>query len=128
MGGNNLSLRPRDMARFGQLYLDGGTWNGERVMSEEWVRESLQKRGRISNRWENEYGYLWWHSTIQVGDRTVETVEARGAGGQYIYVVPSLEMVAVITSGNYRNGRYRQPEEIMERFILPAALDPVGGQ
>jgi hypothetical protein len=36
--------------------------------------------------------------------------------------VPSLEMVAVITSGNYRNGRYRQPEEIRERFILPAAI------
>ena len=126
--GGGMSMRPRDMAKFGQLYLDGGVWNGERLMSEEWVHESLQKYGRIVNRLENEYGYLWWHSTIQVGDRTVETVEARGAGGQYIYVVPSLEMVAVITSGNYRNGRYRQPEEIMERFILPAALDPVGGQ
>jgi len=127
-GGGGMYMRPRDMAKFGQLYLDGGVWNGERLMSEEWVRESLEKRGRIVNRWENEYGYLWWHSTIQMGDRTVESVEARGAGGQYIYVVPSLEMVVVITSGNYRNGRYRQPEEIMERFILPAALDRVGGQ
>ncbi len=120
--GGGMYMRPRDMAKFGQLYLDGGTWNGERLMSEEWVAESLQKYGRIVNRWETEYGYLWWHSTIQVGDRTVETVEARGAGGQYIYVVPALEIVAVITSGNYRNGRYRQPEEIMERFILPAAI------
>jgi hypothetical protein len=57
-----------------------------------------------------------------VGDSAVQSSEARGAGGQYIYVVPSLELVAVITSGNYRNGRYRQPEEIMERFILPAAM------
>jgi CubicO group peptidase (beta-lactamase class C family) len=75
-----------------------------------------------ANRWDNEYGYLWWHSTFRIGDRVVASVEARGAGGQYIFVVPSLELVAVITSGNYRNGRYRQPEEIMERFILPAAL------
>ena len=127
-GGGGMYMRPRDMAKFGQLYLDGGVWNGEQVMSEEWVRESLQKRGRIANRWENEYGYLWWHSTTQVGDRSVPSVEARGAGGQYIYVVPSLEMVVVITSGNYRNGRYRQPEEIMERFILPAALEPAEGQ
>jgi CubicO group peptidase (beta-lactamase class C family) len=121
-GGGGMYMRPRDMAKFGQLYLDGGTWRGERVMAEGWVRESLRKYGPIVNRWENEYGYLWWHSTSQVGDSAVQSSEARGAGGQYIYVVPSLELVAVITSGNYRNGRYRQPEEIMERFILPAAM------
>jgi CubicO group peptidase (beta-lactamase class C family) len=119
--GGGMYMRPRDMAKFGQLYLDGGTWRGRRVMSEEWVRRSLTKYGRLTGR-ENDYGYLWWHSTIRVGDRTVESVEARGAGGQYIYVVPSLELVAVITSGNYRNGRYRQPEEIMERFIVPAVV------
>jgi CubicO group peptidase (beta-lactamase class C family) len=121
-GGGGMYMRPRDMAKFGQLYLDGGTWNDERLMSEGWVRQSLRKYGPIVNRWENEYGYLWWHSTTRVGDRTVESSEARGAGGQYIYVVPELEIVVVITSGNYRNGRYRQPEEIMERFILPAAI------
>jgi CubicO group peptidase (beta-lactamase class C family) len=120
--GGGMYMRPRDMAKFGQLYLDGGTWRGERVMSERWVRESLEKYGTLANRWDNEYGYLWWHSTFRIGDRVVASVEARGAGGQYIFVVPSLELVAVITSGNYRNGRYRQPEEIMERFILPAAL------
>ncbi|UCF20547.1 MAG: serine hydrolase [Gemmatimonadota bacterium] len=122
--GGGLYMRPRDMAKFGQLYLDGGTWQGKRVLSEEWVRESTGKYGRLAplDRNGHQYGYLWWHHVYRVGDRTIETIEARGAGGQYIFVVPSLELVAVITSGNYRNGRFRQPEEILERFVLPAAF------
>ena len=111
------------MAKFGQLFLDGGTWRGKRVISESWVQESMAKHGRLEKaKDKNEYGYLWWHHTYKVGDRTIDSIEARGAGGQYIFVVPSLDLVAVITSGNYRNGRFRQPEEIMQRFILPAAI------
>lgn len=122
--GGGLYLRPRDMAKFGQLYLDGGTWQGRRVLSEEWVRESTGKYGRLAplERNGHQYGYLWWHHQYQVGDRVVETIEARGNGGQYIFVAPELELVAVITSGNFRNRRTRQPEEILQRFILPAAL------
>ena len=122
--GGGLYLRPRDMAKFGQLYLDGGMWRGERVLSEEWVRESTGKYGRLAplERNGHQYGYLWWHHQYQVGDRVIETIEARGNGGQYIFVVPELELVAVITSGNFRNGRTRQPEEILQRFILPAVI------
>jgi CubicO group peptidase (beta-lactamase class C family) len=127
--GGGLYLRPRDMAKFGQLYLDGGVWQGERVLSEEWVRESTGKYGRLLplDRNGHQYGYLWWHHQYQVGDRVVETIEARGNGGQYIFVVPELELVAVITSGNFRNGRTRQPEAILQRFILPAAISSQGG-
>jgi len=126
--GGGLYLRPRDMAKFGQLYLDGGLWRGERVISEEWVRESTGKYGRLAplDRNGHQYGYLWWHHRYPVGDRVIETIEARGNGGQYIFVVPELELVAVITSGNFRNGKTRQPEEILQRFILPAALSSRG--
>jgi len=55
-------------------------------------------------------------------DRTIATVEARGNGGQYIFVAPELDLVVVITSGNFRTGLTRQPEEIMRRYVLPAAL------
>ncbi len=120
--GGGTHFRPRDLAKFGQLYLDGGTWGGQRILSEAWVRESTAGYGRLENRSGVEYGYLWWRRDYEVGDRTITSIEARGYGGQYVFVVPELELVAVITSGNYRNGRTRQPEEIMERFILPAAL------
>jgi CubicO group peptidase (beta-lactamase class C family) len=127
--GGGMYLRPRDMAKYGQLYLNGGTWNGHRILSEEWIRKSWGKYGRLAplDRNGHQYGYLWWHHQYQVGDRLIETVEARGNGGQYIFVVPSLEMVVVITSGNFRNGRTRQPEEILQRWVLPAAVGSAAG-
>jgi len=122
--GGGLYLRPRDMAKYGQLYLDGGLWQGRRVLDEGWIDESWGRYGRLAplDRNGHQYGYLWWHHQYDVGERTIETIEARGNGGQYIFVVPSLDLVVVITSGNFRNGRTREPEDIMRRFVLPAVL------
>jgi CubicO group peptidase (beta-lactamase class C family) len=114
------------MLKIGQLYLDGGRWQGRQVLSESWVRDSFGKYGRLEplDRNGNEYGYLWWHESYQVGGRKIASVEARGNGGQYIFVVPGLEAVAVITSGNYRGGltMTRQPQRIFERYLLPALV------
>ena len=122
--GGGMYMRPRDMLKYGQLYLDGGTWNGRRILSTEWIEESWKKYGRLEpiDRTGHEYGYLWWHHVYEVGGDSIATVEARGNGGQYVFVVPSLDMVVVITSGNFRNGRLRQPEEIMGKWILPSAV------
>ncbi len=122
--GGGLYLRPRAMLKIGQLYLNGGTWNGRRILSQEWVDESWGKYGRLEplDRNGHQYGYLWWHHQYTVGDRTIATVEARGNGGQYIFVAPELDLVVVITSGNFRTGLTRQPEKIMRRYVLPAAL------
>jgi CubicO group peptidase (beta-lactamase class C family) len=123
--GGGLYLRPRDMLKFGQLYLNGGRWRGRPVLAGEWVRESWASRGRLAplERNGNRYGYLWWHQDYRVGDRFLKALEARGYGGQYISVVPELKLVIAITSGNYRTGKTRQPQEIIERYILPAALN-----
>lgn len=81
--GNNtagwgLFLRPEDMAKFGQLYLDGGRWDGRQVLPPEWVREST----RVHSRWgELSYGYLWW-----VVDEDGPVYAAMGDGGNVIYV------------------------------------------
>ncbi len=127
--GGGLHMRPRDMAKYGQLYLDGGIWQRRRLLSEDWVRESWGRYGRLAplDRNGHEDGYLWWHHKYPVGERTIETVEARGNGGQYIFVVPTLDMVVVITAGNFRTGRTRQFEEIMRRYILPAVVQRTGG-
>lgn len=121
--GGGMWLRPRDMLKIGQLYLDGGTWKGERILPERWVHDSFGRYGRLAPLDINghQYGYLWWHHQYQVGDETIETVEARGYGGQYIFVVPELDMVAVVTAGNFRNRRTRQSEEVLRRFVLPMA-------
>ena len=124
--GGGMHLRPRDMLKIGQMYLDGGRWQGRQVLSASWVAESFGKYGRLEplERNGNEYGYLWWHENYAVNGETVDSIEARGNGGQYIFVVPKLGLAAVITSGNYRGGlkMTRQPQAVFEKFILPAFL------
>lgn len=113
-------LKPRDMLKFGQLYLDEGIWKGTRIVSKKWVMESFKKHKVLENtRERNEYGYLWWRKTHSVGEKSIESYEARGAGGQYIFVLPKLDAVVVITSQNF-NEKFNQPETILESFILPA--------
>jgi len=121
--GGGILLTPRDMLKFGQLYLNGGTWNGKRIISESWVEESFKKYMRLQDRKDkNEYGYLWWHDTYIINGKAIQSIEARGAGGQFISVIPELKSVVVITAGNFRNRKGNQSREIFEEFILPAII------
>jgi len=99
--GSGLHLRPRDLARIGQLFLNGGMWDGQRIVSEEWVAQSTQRPLSFwgPRRW---YGYLWWSRNIGTGlFSSIPTYFASGLGGQKMFVVPDRGMVVVITSGNY---------------------------
>ena len=121
--GGGMYLTPRDMLKFGQLFLNEGQWKGKQIISKKWVKASFEKYLHLENvRDKNEYGYLWWHKTYIVKDNVIKSIEARGAGGQYIFVIPQLEAVIVITSGNF-NEKFQQPEKILEDYILPAILD-----
>src|SRR5690606_11408330 len=103
--GGGMYLTPKDMLKFGELYLNKGKWKSERVLSKKWVKNSIKYYRNLENVPDkNGYGYLWWHNTYQVNGKSIKSIEARGAGGQYIFVIPSLKAVVVITSGNYRNG------------------------
>jgi len=118
--GGGMYLTPKDMLKFGELYLNKGKWNSKRILPKKWVENSIKNYRNLENvPGKNGYGYLWWHNTYQVNGENVNSIEARGAGGQYIFVIPKLEMVVVITSGNYRNGKTQQPELILEKYILP---------
>jgi CubicO group peptidase (beta-lactamase class C family) len=92
-GGNEMLMTPRQMVAFGELYLSNGLVSGRRVVSPDWIRTSMIPRGR--SRWnDREYGYGWW--IRELGGR--QTFYAWGYGGQFIFVVPSLELVVVTTS------------------------------
>lgn len=118
--GGGMYLTSNDMLKFGELYLNYGKWNSKRIISSKWIKNSLKNYRVLENtKDKNGYGYLWWHNTYQVNGKIFESIEARGAGGQYIFVIPSLKTVAVITSGNFRNGKTQQPEMIFENYILP---------
>jgi CubicO group peptidase (beta-lactamase class C family) len=118
--GGGMYLKPIDMLKFGELYLNKGKWDSKRILSKKWIESSFTNYRVLENtRDKNGYGYLWWHNTYQVNGKNIEAIEARGNGGQYIFVVPSLKVVVVITSGNYRNGKTQQPETIFKNYILP---------
>jgi CubicO group peptidase (beta-lactamase class C family) len=79
--GGGLNLRPRDMAKIGQLVLDAGRWRGTQIVSEAWIRESTQPRMtnvRSFGAYPADYGYLWW--TLPRG-----VITASGAQGQWIF-------------------------------------------
>ncbi|MBN2416053.1 serine hydrolase [bacterium] len=96
----SLRMRPRDMARLGTLVLNGGTWRGARVVSQDWLYRSTAKQlhTHITG---DEYGFQWWRITLGSGDQAVEAVWANGLGSQFIYIIPALRTVIVTTGHNY---------------------------
>jgi CubicO group peptidase (beta-lactamase class C family) len=94
-GSRGLHLTTRELASFGQLYLQGGWWQDEQLLLPEFVAASTtaQVSGGYPER--VKYGYLWWVSVDSAGH---PAFFASGAGGQYVYVLPSLNLVIVITS------------------------------
>lgn len=117
-GHADLHLRPRDMAKFGQMYLDGGVWEGGRIVSAGWVRASLDTYSE--NAWtigigpnyrEIGYGYCWW--SARAGNRPFHF--AWGHGGQQITLVPDQNMVIVVTSdplwGEHGGGPWKKERE-----------------
>jgi CubicO group peptidase (beta-lactamase class C family) len=115
----NLQLRPRDLAKFGYLYLNDGVWQGDQIVSTEWVRQSTRAQTAIPGRASTEgYGYQWWVKAYYLGSTPMTCFYAAGWGGQRIAVFPELDMVAVLTGGNYVG---RTPvDEIINEYILPA--------
>ena len=93
IGGFGLELTARDMARFGYLYLNGGIWDGERIVPADWVAASTtwQSTGDATGGWAA-YGYQWWVTATNAG---YPAYFALGYGGQHIFVVPDLDLVVV---------------------------------
>lgn len=123
IGGSGLYLRPRDLAKFGQLYLDNGSWQGQQLISADWIANTVVRRVDISSwaTYSEAYGFQWWLDDLSYDFQPVETWVTSGYGGQYLFVIPSLDLVVAFTGHNYEPGPgignlYR----MMQEFILPA--------
>lgn len=116
MGGFGLELTPEDMARLGYLYLREGEWNGSQIISKEWIRISTQKQkdttGVMNYAEDYGYGYMWWINHFG-------GYSAHGTGGQYIFIIPEKDLVAVFTS-DLNWAEFPTPYELMEKHVLPA--------
>ena len=119
MTGGGLSLRSRDLLKLGQLYLNGGIWDGSRVISEGWVTVTTRPHVRVDD--VTEYGYLWWLRTFRNGEKSFPAYLMQGNGGNKVAVFPELELVAVITSTNFNTrGMHEQTDRLLSEFILAA--------
>ena len=118
----DLKLKSRDMLKFGLLYLNNGRWKDQQIISEEWIKSSVNDYIKTS-RPEVYYGYLWWkRPLLMLNGQRIEGYTAEGFGGQCIFVLPTYNMVVVFTSGiDWDEGKLTyQPVEILQQFILPA--------
>jgi CubicO group peptidase (beta-lactamase class C family) len=120
LGGNEMPMRPRDMLRVGQLYLDGGRVGDRQILSREWIQQSIVPR--TVSRWsERQYGYGWWIRTLA----ETAVFYAWGYGGQFIFVVPDVRTVAVVTSvaepGSERRDHLDAVYGLLEQHVIPEA-------
>ena len=99
--GGGVRLRPRDMAKIGQLVLAGGRWNDSQVVSKAWIETSTAPK--IEATGGQFYGYLWFLGRSLPNGREVHWVGALGRGGQSIRIVPELDLVVVVTAGYYQD-------------------------
>ncbi|GKU78798.1 serine hydrolase [Paenibacillus sp. L3-i20] len=98
-GGTGLSLYGQDLAKIGSLYIQDGVWEGKQLLSRDWTRESTRLHHRGLLNYEppiyGGYGYHWWCSPAEHNDYA-DCYFAFGHGGQYLLMIPSLEIVIVI--------------------------------
>ena len=100
---SGLRLTPRDMAKIGQMVLDHGRWNGQQIVPAAWVADATAAHAQVGPdaKCGENYGYFWWLSPGCTVTPSTPWAEARGNGGQRIWVVPSRDLVVAMTAGNY---------------------------
>ena len=127
-GGNGVSVTARDAARFGQLFLQGGVWEGEQLVPADWVKESTTAQNNGAGDGTGSYGYQWWVRSFTAngygtyaaphGAGKYDCYYAFGAWGQFILVVPELQLVTVIASAGPQNSY--APRPYFTDYILSA--------
>jgi CubicO group peptidase (beta-lactamase class C family) len=122
-GGNDMLMTPRQMLAFGELYLNDGRAGGREVVPERWIEASFV--ARTQSRWSDQlYGYGWWMREFAGHDAYF----AWGYGGQYVFVLPDLDLVIVTTSSttvsDERRGHRRTIFDLVERFVI----EPIAGR
>lgn len=129
----SLWLTPRDMLKFGELYLNGGIYNGRRILDESWIDASWTRYSHSGNSsffpepgWG--HGYQWWIARFtDLTGREFSVYFASGWGSQVIFVLPDLDLVVVTTADNYdHNGP--DVDALLLMWILPELTPDLDGR
>ncbi len=117
-GGNDMLMTPRQMLAFGELYVNGGRYQGRQIVSAQWVKDSFVPYARSRRQGDRFYGYGWWIREFA----GYPTFYAWGYGGQYIFLVPDLNLVVVATSSSMvspeRRAHRRRLSDLVERLVI----------
>ena len=121
LGSYGLSLRTRDLAKLGYLYLKQGKWNRKTITTQDWVEESSRYQVDVpptdhTPELEEDYGFLWWTMTF----KGHPAYSAMGYNGQHICIIPDLNLLVVITG---TGGGMMDRLAIVDRFVLAAVAE-----
>ena len=135
MTAGSFYMRPADMMKIGQLILQKGMWQGQRIVSAGWLERSTHTPIQIPDfsfmKFSGStvaiaqpayYGYYWYKEEIRTKGFRETVLFASGNGGQYLMVIERLGAVIVFTQGNYRSSKAKKAFDLVARFILPAIL------
>ncbi len=128
-------MRPRDLAKIGQLLVAGGRWRDRQVVPAAWIAAILVDGVETDWSWTrtlvdgpafrrpSRYQYQWFQTDLPVGGRDVRLVHGWGNGGQFVVAVPAYELVVVTTGSNFgfrKLGKQKQIFDMLYRYVLPA--------
>lgn len=118
-----LRMSALDFAKFGQLYKNGGQWNGKQVIPIAWLEKTFSRQQKVPYGDNVYYGYLFWNTTFNVKGKPYEAFFATGNGGNKIFVFKDHPWVIVITATAYAKWyMHAQVNNMMESYILPALI------
>ena len=123
-GGSDLQIKARDLIKIGELYLNNGMYNGTQIVSSNWVNESITSKINTGRSfYGSEYGYLWWLENFS----GIECFYAMGYGGQFLFVLPEIELIIVAnsnpgTSGQAADQQWLGVYDFITDQVLPAFL------
>ncbi|QQE12553.1 serine hydrolase [Planctomycetota bacterium] len=113
-GAAGMSLRSRDMMKIALMTMDDGKWNDKQILNPQWIEKATAVH--VNQHQPHQYGYFWWSNSVKHNGKTYRVRSARGAGGQFIFMVPELKLAAVFTSYYATN----EPISLFANVIIPA--------
>jgi CubicO group peptidase (beta-lactamase class C family) len=118
-----LFLKPRELAKIGLMFLNDGLWQGEQIVTPDWISWSQQQRVATVGfpaDFGYGYGFLWWIRDFVSNETNYRCYFAAGWGDQYMFIIPSLDMIIVFNCGNYQTSARISPFDLVEEYILEA--------
>jgi Tol biopolymer transport system component/CubicO group peptidase (beta-lactamase class C family) len=119
MGGVAMYFTPRELAKFGLLYLHNGAWDGRQVVPAEWIAESMTPQIAETGFPGVSYGFFWWLESAG----GYEVYAAVGHGGQTIRIVPDLNLVVITTADLYAPAQNIETFPLIEEYVIPSIQD-----